>query len=417
MTYIDDFANLTCKRANLLTSHRNQQLSARLAGGRHAVFSLSAVIAGIIFLGLSPAQAAVSPAISSATAITVGRTPVTGTDKGGTPAVTLPKGSASYPILVVTTNQSLTASAANCTPQAGPITGKDAACGLADALAYAAKAGSANISFSATVFKAANTASENTITVAAGSVSNTGAISYLPFTIPANTTITGPTTIVGGLVTNLVTIQGKTDSISPTQYGTVIFQINAVSGVNLSGLNLSGGQGAISSSGTVTVSNCLITNNATLTYGGGIANFGQMTVNDSSISGNISPLGEGGGIYNTGSLTVLGSTISGNTSSGTNAFGGGIYNTGTLTVVNSTIAGNTAASGLNANGSGPFNGAGGGIFDTASPRSRASMAAAASMAPACSPTPSSRETPPTLVAMTSRTHPTPTSLHTIPSPG
>ena len=59
--------------------------------------------------------------------------------------------------------------------------------------------------------------------------------------------------------------------------------------------------------------------------GGGIVNGKDMTITNSTISGN-SATGDGGGIYHSGiSLTISGSTISGNTATGN---GGGIVNFG-----------------------------------------------------------------------------------------
>jgi hypothetical protein len=86
--------------------------------------------------------------------------------------------------------------------------------------------------------------------------------------------------------------------------------------------------------------------------GGGILNFGTLTVSDSTLSGN-SAGGGGGGIFNVGTLMVSGSTLSGNS-----AFqGGGIFNaavgveTGTVTVSGSTLSDNSATS----EGGGIFN--------------------------------------------------------------
>ena len=80
-------------------------------------------------------------------------------------------------------------------------------------------------------------------------------------------------------------------------------------------------------------------------YGGGIHNYGTLTVTGSTLSGNSAD--RGGGIYNSGTLTVTSSTLSENSAKfgGRNyntGFGGGIYNTGTLTVTNSTLSGNSA---------------------------------------------------------------------------
>ena len=77
-------------------------------------------------------------------------------------------------------------------------------------------------------------------------------------------------------------------------------------------------------------------------FGGGILNFGTLTLRDDAISNNQSPGLEGGGIWNRGALTIVASTISGNGSGN----GGGILNSlGTVTITNSTIFGNAAAVG------------------------------------------------------------------------
>jgi hypothetical protein len=99
----------------------------------------------------------------------------------------------------------------------------------------------------------------------------------------------------------------------------------------------------------VTISGMTISNgNAVGDFGGGILNDddGNLTVTDSTISGNTADL-DGGGIDNDGegNLTVTGSTISGNTADGD---GGGIQTDttpGTVTVTDSTISGNTAERG------------------------------------------------------------------------
>lgn len=86
--------------------------------------------------------------------------------------------------------------------------------------------------------------------------------------------------------------------------------------------------------------------------GGGILNYGKLTVTGSTISGNTagtifvnSATGSGsfgGGICNLGTLTVIGSIVSGNNA----AYGGGIYSNGILNVQGaSTITGNNASRG------------------------------------------------------------------------
>jgi hypothetical protein len=97
------------------------------------------------------------------------------------------------------------------------------------------------------------------------------------------------------------------------------------------------------------VTNSVLSGN-TAYNGGGIANYGGITVSDSTLAGN-SAQGYGGGIYNQGTLTLTNSTLSDNAAVAWFGQGGGIYNLGTLTLTNSTLSGNTAQ----------FDG--GGIFD------------------------------------------------------
>ena len=123
----------------------------------------------------------------------------------------------------------------------------------------------------------------------------------------------------------------------------------SISGVTFSGAQTTGSGGAIENSGTLTVSDSIISGNSG-NDGGGITNWGTLTVINTTISGNTSTIQAGGGIQNSsGSLTVINSTISGNTAA-TQA--GGIQNNGILVVTNSTISGNTA---LTRTGGGIYN--------------------------------------------------------------
>jgi hypothetical protein len=112
----------------------------------------------------------------------------------------------------------------------------------------------------------------------------------------------------------------------------------------------------------VILSNLTIRNGSTTNAaGGGVYNVGTLTINSSTISGNVAaaycrspyPCGtDGGGIFNGGTLTLNNDTISGNTVSVSgcvivgdfcSATGGGIASTGgTLTINSSTISGNVA---------------------------------------------------------------------------
>ena len=107
-------------------------------------------------------------------------------------------------------------------------------------------------------------------------------------------------------------------------------------------------------SATVTVTDSIVSNNrsggnAAFAYGdgGGIYNnFGEITIRNSTISGN-STGRNGGGIYNVGSLTIANSTISGNSAIGLHdgepaGYGGGIQNHSPMTITNCTLSDNHA---------------------------------------------------------------------------
>ena len=76
--------------------------------------------------------------------------------------------------------------------------------------------------------------------------------------------------------------------------------------------------------------------------GGGVINYGDLTVTNSTITGNIATH-TAGAIYNArGTLTLIDSTLSGNSAN----FGGSIYNSvsGILSLISTTVSGNTADS-------------------------------------------------------------------------
>jgi len=133
--------------------------------------------------------------------------------------------------------------------------------------------------------------------------------------------------------------------------------------------------GGVANLGMMTVNNSTISGNVATTLGGGITNPGTMTVNDSTISGNSAA--DGGGLSNLGTLTISNSTLSSNSAS---ASGGGIYLAtasppGMVTLVNCTLSGNTAVTGGGIDSAGTVTltnstisansaGQGGGIFNT-----------------------------------------------------
>ncbi len=93
---------------------------------------------------------------------------------------------------------------------------------------------------------------------------------------------------------------------------------------------------------TAEISGGIISGNSTSTesseaMGGGICNYGTLTVKGGEIKNNTANK-KGGGIWTSGNATISGGIISGNTAKD----GGGIYNCGTLNITNGEIKNNTA---------------------------------------------------------------------------
>jgi uncharacterized repeat protein (TIGR01451 family) len=160
------------------------------------------------------------------------------------------------------------------------------------------------------------------------------------FSLPANTTIT--------LLSALDDINGDLVITGPA------------SGVTVNGNNLNRVFKVLAGK-TVSILNLTMANGRA-NQGGGIFNSGNLTISNSTISGNnaVGGTAEGGAIYsNSGTLTILNSTISGNMANGS---GGGLFNTGTstATLVNVTVTNNRT----DADGAAP--GPGGGIAQSSS---------------------------------------------------
>jgi CSLREA domain-containing protein len=130
-----------------------------------------------------------------------------------------------------------------------------------------------------------------------------------------------------------------------------------ISGLTLTGADVSGAGGAIFTREDLSIASSTISGNAALTGGGLRSVGGDVTVAASTISGNVASSG-GGGIYSQStSLTVTDSTISGNAANGS---GGGISTLyGSVLLSHSTITGNVA----DADGNNSGVGGGIGVFD------------------------------------------------------
>jgi len=140
-----------------------------------------------------------------------------------------------------------------------------------------------------------------------------------------------------------VTISGLTITKGMSTYGGGISTSGTLTLNNciISGNNSDSGGGIYIWQNTVTINNSIISDNHSVYIGGGIdARGDSLTVNNSTVSGN-DAVNHGGGIHNEqGTVTLNNSTVSGNSTDGN---GGGIqFNEGVLIANNSTISGNSA---------------------------------------------------------------------------
>lgn len=114
-----------------------------------------------------------------------------------------------------------------------------------------------------------------------------------------------------------------------------------VSGSTFSNSQVNGGGGIFNVEGTVAIQNSTINGNRSYGWGAGLWNTpgSTMLVSNSTISSNSSGVG-GGGIWNEGGNLTLNTTTMINNQAGT--YGGGLWSNGEVTVSNSTITGNSA---------------------------------------------------------------------------
>ena len=104
-----------------------------------------------------------------------------------------------------------------------------------------------------------------------------------------------------------------------------------------------GGGGIYVTSGPATITNCIIAGNSG-TYGGGLDNHGTTTTKNCLITGNTATLGTGGGVYDNGTLTLQFSTLSGNVVRASGMQGGALENDATVTLIDDILWANTAPS-------------------------------------------------------------------------
>ena len=222
------------------------------------------------------------------------------------------------PSLIVTNSLGLTLAATGSAVQAGPVlvtTTADTGSGsLRSAIASAVNGGVVN--FAADLSGA-------TITLASTLAINTG------LTIDASA-------LPGGVQINgngAVTVFAVASTV-------VLNSLTITNGYTSSDIGQGGG---IDNFGNLTLNQCTLSgNNAANVGGGGIYNYGTLTLNQCTLSGNNATNGNGGGAYNAGTATLNQCTLSGNYAVGA---GGGIYNPGILTMINTIVAGDSGSPG------------------------------------------------------------------------
>ena len=173
------------------------------------------------------------------------------------------------------------------------------------------------------------------------------------FTSSQPITLSGGALVLSNSVTPIsITGPGANLLTLSASNGSRVFQVTAGTKASISGVTITGGSalatggqsglgGGIDNFGNLTLSGIAISGNSAIN-GGGFANEAKATASivNSTVSSNTATTG--GGIYNAGTLSVSNSTIAGNFAS---SQGGGVANFGTLSTVSTTIAHNNVASG------------------------------------------------------------------------
>ena len=120
-----------------------------------------------------------------------------------------------------------------------------------------------------------------------------------------------------------------------------VFSVNPGVTASISGLTISNGNaidgGGVYNFGSLTLTDDTLSGNSAQDYGGGVWNSGTATLTDDTLSGN-SAQDDGGGVFNASTATLTNDTLSGNLAQ----YGGGVWNSDTATLTNDTLSGNSA---------------------------------------------------------------------------
>ncbi len=177
-----------------------------------------------------------------------------------------------------------------------------------------------------------------------GNDDNDGSELYPYLTIGKGITsvsVDGTVNVADGTYYEHLTINKNLNLVGQSQENTIIDGSN-------NGRPITINTGATVSISLFTIRNGRVTGSDT--YGGGIYNDGNLTLNNCTVKSNqanpthIYGHCYGGGIFNYGNMTLKGSTVEYNTATGYSVYGGGINNWGTMTIEDSTVQYNQAIS-------------------------------------------------------------------------
>lgn len=180
-------------------------------------------------------------------------------------------------------------------------------------------------------------------------------------------------TFAPSLANQTILLQGATLPVAKniTITGSGVPNVSISGGGATSVFTVNMGVSAIIDSLTITRGAAAPPGPASTATGGGIANFGGLSVSNCTITNNVAFAGaaaSGGGIFNSGNLVLVNDTIANNALAPgafpAQDFGGGVANSGTLSATNCTIVNNNAGAGGNGGGIGIGPGAATTLFNT-----------------------------------------------------
>jgi hypothetical protein len=202
-----------------------------------------------------------------------------------------------------------------------------------------------------------------------GNTTSPSLITFDPTVFATPQTITLGASLILSNTTQPVTIQGPTDvavSVSGNRLGGAQIQdviVNTGVAATIQNLTFTQGNGGLSNGGAfsvggsvLTIDYCTISNSSAYSGGGINVSAGNVLIENSIITGNITPntgYGTGGGLNVTGgAVTVVGCLFTQNSSNGINGgTGGGLYVSGGITtVIDSTFTANSAVNNYNYGG-------------------------------------------------------------------